>query len=180
MTGVRLAPVVAQRDAVRLAGVPAVGVVGAVRQEAAEHAVLGVEDRQVRVRGRFQPLRPDERREVLHLPRVEVQAGVQAHEAQVEERAGGEDVRGVQGEVAAEGGGVRGALQAFEQAAAAHEEARAERQQELLDVLLAGFQDAGRRDAHLDPGFLHAFHAGFQAVQFEVVEGDAVGITDCP
>jgi O-acetylhomoserine/O-acetylserine sulfhydrylase-like pyridoxal-dependent enzyme len=56
---VQPALVVAQRQAVPLAGVAAVGVVVAVREEAAEHAVLGVEDRQVVVHDDLEPARVD-------------------------------------------------------------------------------------------------------------------------
>src|SRR5690349_3478602 len=100
--GMRTSCRVPQRDRVLLARPAAIAIAGAGRQKPAKHAVLGVKDRQMLVRDRFNYAAARLAREFGDLRRVEVVRGSEAREAEIKILAGRERVGRVEAEVADE------------------------------------------------------------------------------
>ena len=98
--GMRAAGGVAQGDAVLLAGAAAIAIAGAGGKEAAEDAVLGVEDGQMLVGDGFDPACARAARQLGDLRGVQIVRRREALEAELEKLRGGDGVGGVEAEIA--------------------------------------------------------------------------------
>ena len=172
--GVAAAVDAAELDAVGFAGSAAILVRGAGGEEAAEEAVLGVEDGEVLVGDDLDAGSAQGVGKSRDLGGVEVVGGGDALEAEIEESAGAEEVGGVEAEVAGEGLGGAG-TNGVEEAGGADEDGAIEAKEEVGDLLLAGLEDAGAGDAGLEAGVADTVEGGLEAVEVEVVEGDGGG-----
>lgn len=169
--GVGAALTVAEGDAVLLAGAAAILVGSAFREKAAEDAVFGMENGEVLVGDGLDLLRADVAGEGGDLGGVEVVGGGEAGEAHFEVGLGGEGVGGIEAEVTDEG--AAGAFKLMEDAGGADEDGAIETDEELGDAGFAGLEDSGAGDADGAAFGFGAFDGGAEAVEIEVVEGDA-------
>lgn len=136
------------------AGAAAIKIAGACGEEAAEDAMLGVEDGQVLVGDELDASGIGGAGDLDDLFRVAIVSGRETLEAHVEQEARGDGVGGVEAEIAGEMGM---ALEAIEEASSADEKAGVDADEEVGDLVFAGLQDAGAGDARGDAGGFEFF-----------------------
>src|SRR5262249_25848708 len=170
---------ISQFDAVLLAGMSAVEVASPFREEAAEHAMLGVEHGQMLVGDHFDAVRAYRGRKRRHLGGVEIVARSQPVQSEVEEYGGGDGIGSVQAEVADQWS-VRRLAERVQQAGRTHHDRAFELAQKVDDALFARLEHARAGHTRLDAGGLDALDRGTKAIEIEIVEGNAVRLSDEP
>lgn len=157
--GVVAALFVGEGHFVFFAGAAAIEIGSSRGEEAAEDAMLGVEDGEVLVGDGFEAGGAGLAGEGGDLGGVEVVGGSEAIEAGVEQEGRGGGVGGVEAEVAGEVGEAALA-EIFEETGGADEEGAVELGEEVGDFIFAGFEDAGAGDAGGDAAGLEFFQRG--------------------
>ena len=162
---------VPELDEVLLAGPPAVAVVVPVAEQVRIDAVLVVEERQVLVQRDFQAARRHSGGHVEELHQVEIVRRGERGEAEVQERARGQRVGGVEGEIPVHGLCVRAVQEMLHCAEVPGEDAvGAESLEATVVSLLAGLLHPRRRDDRPGSRRAHVLHRDPEPHQLHEVE----------